>query len=153
MKGFNQLDPAMMNQAHMLGQQRAPTESEIAEARRHIDMTSLMQVAGAVLTSLLEGGFDESREDRTTIATGVAKKFLSKLDSLNDHADNPPKRKARNQMAAQLIYSILRSSGTAEHVGLVDIGFDMADEILKESEDYAEEMAAAFAATATLTDT
>lgn len=140
MKGYNQMDPVMMQNAHVLGEPRMPTASEAKTMERNAITIAVMNIAGTALSSMLEYSDDPTNVQRVPCSINLAKAILDKSEATqNDYGEEVSKRKLRNQLAAQLIYSALRGGANPHPSELVDCSFDQASQILKEAEKYATE--------------
>jgi len=107
---MNQLDPALVQQAQLLGQRRTPTKAEMREMEKSQIMAATLQVGGTALGSFLEAGGDLQRS--ATYSQAIAKAILDKSEETKgDFEDDIRLRKARNQLAAQLVYSKARGDG------------------------------------------
>jgi hypothetical protein len=140
---MNEIDPRLINQAHLLGQRRTPTRAEQKEMERANIMLAHLQVTGTALSSLLEGGADYTNPEVVKFAQSVTEEVLKRSESTKDDFDgNVALRKVRNQLAAQLIYSDLRGGYGALNqeaaAKLVNSLFDTATEVAKDAEEFAE---------------
>lgn len=137
----NEIDPALLQNAHLVGQPRTPTASEVKQMNKEAIMLAVMQVAGTALSSLLESGPSHYYDPVTNsdVVLEAAKALLKKSDETqNDFDGHIGKRKLRNQLAAQLVYSTLRG-GEAYKQSVIDNAFDAATKIIKGAESYANE--------------
>lgn len=133
-----EIDPRFLQNAHLLGQQRPPTAAEKKAMQKEAITMAVMQVAGTAFSSILESGPAGLNVAEAEISLRVAKDILKKSEqSKDDYGEQIGKRKLRNQLAAQLIYSTLRG-GSNYLSSTVDKAFDLATKIVDESEAYAE---------------
>ena len=134
-----EIDPLLMQNAHLLGQQRTPTKAELHKMEKDAITMAILQVSTTALNAMLESGSHPlSGDDAANIALQVAKDLLSvSSERENDFEDNIQKRKIRNQIAAQLVYANLRG-GIQYKKNSIHRAFNAASKLIEESESYAE---------------
>jgi len=141
---FNELDPAMLAQAQMLGQRRTPTKAEQRKMEEAQFMMAALQVSSTTLSSFLEGGHGRLEDDDVTFSIDVAKAILKfSEETKDDFEGNVMLRKLRNQLGAQLVYSAVRG-GQAEifsydATALVMTCFDTAKTLLESADEFSKE--------------
>jgi hypothetical protein len=107
---MHELDPALIQQAQLLGQRRTPTKAEQREMEKANIILAAVQVGGTALSSLCENS-DVSwpLRKRVQYAQDITHAILDRSEESKDDFDgNVQMRKLRNQLAAQLVYSRLR---------------------------------------------
>ena len=148
MKGYNQVDPNIYNQATILGQQQEPTADEIKTMERNALTIAAVNISGTAISSLLESNGAFSIEEASDISFSFAKSILDKSDETkDDYGDEVGKRKVRNQLAAQICFALLKGhppsfittdgpsyEGTKKYV---DSAFKIASNMLERSQEYA----------------
>ena len=136
---MNEIDPALLQQAQLLGGRRTPTRAEQKEMERANIMMAHLQVSGTALSSLVEAGGSSSLKS-VRFAQSIAESILRKSEGTKDDFDgNVQLRKIRNQLAAQLIYSHLRGSKTHGDSDEIVTGFfDIAATLVSDAKDFAE---------------
>lgn len=135
MKGHNQLDPSMMHQAHLLGQQRMPTEAEKKAYEKNALTIAILNISATAQSALIEGkhGVD------TETCFELAKALLDKSEATKDDYKDTQKRKMRNQLAAQFMYARCRGTGiTSTPENIVEEAFSHANELFNMASAYAE---------------
>jgi len=143
---FNELDPAMLAQAQMLGQRRTPTMSEQRKMEQAQFMMAALQVSGTALSSFLEGGHGSFSDEDIAFSIDVAEAILKlSEETKGDFEDNVMLRKLRNQLGAQLVYSAIRG-GRANIYGfnataLVKTCFIAAKTLLNSADKFSKEVA------------
>ncbi len=139
---LNELDPAMLAQAQMLGQQRTPTKTEQLKMREAQMMMAALQVSGTTLSSFLEGGHGRLEQDDIDFAVAVSKAVLT-LSSQTKDEENVMLRKLRNQLGAQIVYSAVRGGKgeifSYDATALVKAGFDAAASLLTSADEFSKE--------------
>lgn len=138
----NEIDPMLMQNAHILNTRRTPTASERKQMEREAVTMALMQVAGTALGSILESGEEPLRnsDELAKLSLQIAKDLLNKSEeSKEDFGEQVGKRKLRNQLAAQILYSSLRG-GQPYKLNLIHRSFTIATSVIEGAEAHAEEM-------------
>jgi hypothetical protein len=145
---FNELDPAMLAQAQMLGQRRTPTMSEQRKIEQAQFMMAALQVSGTALSSFLEGGYGSFEDENIAFSIDVAKAILKlSEETKGDFEDNVMLRKLRNQLGAQLVYSAIRGGSCADTysrddaTALVKTCFVAAKTLLNSADAFSKEVA------------
>jgi len=134
----NEIDPRMMGNVPIIGGQRMPTRAEEKQMEKDAITMAVLQVAGTALSSILESGPASVEDGDVSSAIQVATDLLKKSEETKgDYGDHIGKRKLRNQLAAQLIYSALRG-GVVYKTNLIHRAFNAASKILEKAEEYAE---------------
>lgn len=134
----NEIDPRLMENAHILGSRRTPTATEQKQMEKDAITMAVIQVSATALSSILEGGDPLRDEEVANVAIQVAKDLLEKSEETkDDFGEHIGKRKLRNQLAAQFIYSSLRGGQTYKS-NVVHRAFTAAAKLIEEAEAYAE---------------
>lgn len=141
---LNELDPAMLAQAQMLGQRRTPTKAEQRKMDEAQFMMAALQVSGTALSSFLEGGHGKLETNNIKFSKEVAQAILKGAEETKgDFENNVMLRKLRNQLGAQLVYSAIRG-GQADVFNfdanvLVQACFDAASDLLTSADEFSKE--------------
>jgi hypothetical protein len=131
----------MMQNAHVLGQPRMPTSAEVKQMEKDNTTLAVLQIAGTAVSSMLESGEPLGGDEAVDISLAIAKDLLNKSEQTkDDYGEKIGRRKIRNQLAAQLLYSTLRG-GADYRKDLIDWSFDIASNLLTKAEQYAEDEA------------
>lgn len=135
-RGYNQIPPEMLAQAHMIGQPRMRTEAEELEMMQNALTMTVANIAGTVYSAMTEAGNQPS----PSVAIDIAKSVLSVSEQIKDEDEPIGKRKMRNQLAAQLFFSALRGGlrPTKPEESLKEF-FEEAAQMVTLSEEYARE--------------
>lgn len=136
---MNEIDPVLLQQAHLLGGgQRQPTKAEQLEMIKGQVMMAHLSVAGTALSSHLEAGGAPDLQS-VDFVNEVAQSILDTSEKgRDDFGANIALRKVRNQLAAQLVYSMIRGLTTCPSATtIVDKAFKMATALTTHADEFA----------------
>jgi len=138
MKGYNSLPPEMLNQAHLIGQPRMRTESEEIEMMRNALTITVANITGTAYSAMLEVDGMLAGDKMQNDSLYLAKTLLQVSEDTKGDYEETGRRKMRNQLAAQLLFSSLRG-GSSPTENLVRMSFSEATAIMARAEEYANE--------------